>query len=51
MLSLKERTVSDFNKELKSIRQKYQNAGFPFKSINETICNFERAEEEIIIPE
>ena len=47
----KGRTGSDFNKELKSIRQKYQNAGFPLKSINETICNFERAEEEIIIPE
>ena len=47
----KGRTGSDFNKELKSIRQKYQNAGFPLKSINETISNFERAEEEIIIPE
>ena len=43
--------ASDFNKELKSIRQKYLNAGFPLKFINETICNFERGKEKIIIPE
>ena len=45
------RIVSDFNKELKRIRQKYRNAGFPLKFINETICNFERGKEEMIIPE
>ena len=43
--------ASDFNKELKSIREKYLNARFPLKFINETICNFERGEEKIIIPE
>ena len=43
--------ASDFNKELKSVRQKYLNAGFPLKFINETICNFERGKEKIIIPE
>ena len=43
--------ASDFNKELKSIRQKYLNAGFRLKFINETICNFERGKEKIIIPE
>ena len=43
--------ASDFNKELKSIRQKYLNAGFTLKFINETICNFERGKEKIIIPE
>ena len=36
------RTASDFNKELKRIRQKYQNAGFSVKFLNKTICNFER---------
>ena len=41
----------DFNKELKRIRQKYRNAGFTLKSINETICNSERGKEEMIIPE
>ena len=41
----------DFNKELKRIRQKYRNAGFSLKSINETICNSERGKEEMIIPE
>ena len=41
----------DFNKELKRIRQKYRNARFSLKSINETICNFERRKEEMIIPE
>ena len=40
-----------FNKELKRVRQKYWNAGFPLKFINETICNFEREKEEIIILE
>ena len=29
----------------------YRNAGFPLKFINETICNFERGKEEMIIPE
>ena len=43
--------VPDFNKELKRLRQKYRNAGFSLKSINETFCNFERGKEEIIIPE
>ena len=37
------RIASDFNKELKRIRQKYRNAGFPLKFINETICKFKRA--------
>ena len=45
------RIASDFNKELKRIRQKYRNAGFPLKFINEIICNFERVKEEMIIPE
>ena len=45
------RIVSDFNKELKKIRQKYRNSGFPLKFINETTCNFERGKEEMIIPE
>ena len=33
------------------MRQKYWNAGFPLKFINETVCNFERGKEEMIIPE
>ena len=45
------RIASDFNKELKRIRQKYRNAGFLLKFINETIYNFERGKEEMIIPE
>ena len=45
------RIASDFNKELKRIRQKYRNAGFSLKFINKTICNFERGKEEMIIPE
>ena len=45
------RIASDFNKELKRIRQKYRNAGFPLKFINETICNFGRRKAEMIIPE
>ena len=45
------RIESYFNKELKRIRQKYRNAGFPLKFINETISNFEIEKEEIIIPE
>ena len=45
------RIASDFNKELNRIRQKYRNAGFPLKFINETIYNFERGQEEMIIPE
>ena len=36
------RTASDFNKELKRIRQKYRNAGFPLKFINETILKEEK---------
>ena len=43
--------ASDSNKELKRIREKYRNAGFPLKFVNETICNFEKGKEEIIIPE
>ena len=50
-LNRAKRVASDFNKELKRIRQKYQNAGFPLKFINETIYNFERGKEEMIIPE
>ena len=50
-LNQAKRIASDFNKELKSIRQQYQNAGFSLKFINETICNFERGKEEMIIPE
>ena len=45
------RIASDFNKELKRIRQKYQNTGFPLKFIYKTICNFERGNKQIIIPE
>ena len=45
------RIASDFNKELKKVRQKYRNSGFPLKFINETTCNFERGKEEMIIPE
>ena len=45
------RIASDFNTELKRIRKKYRNVGFPLKFINETIWNFERGKEEIIIPE
>ena len=45
------RIASDFNTELKRIRKKYRNVGFPLKFINQTICNFERGKEEIIIPE
>ena len=45
------RIAPDFNKELKRIRQKYRNAGFLLIFINETICNFERRKEEMIIPE
>ena len=43
--------ASDFDKELKRIRRKCRNAGFPLYFINETICNFERGKEEMIIPE
>ena len=50
-LNRAKRVASDFKKELKRIRQKYQNAGFPLKFINETIYNFERGKEEMIIPE
>ena len=45
------RIASDFNKELKRIRQKCQNTGFPLKFIYKTICNFERGNKQIIIPE
>ena len=45
------RKASYFNKEFKRIRQKYRNAGFPLKFTNETICNFQRGKEEMIIPE
>ena len=45
------RIASDFNKELKRIRQKYQNAGFLLKILNEAICNFERRKGEMVIPE
>ena len=41
----------DFNKELKRIRQKYWNAEFSLKFINETNCNFERGKEKMIITE
>ena len=50
-LNRAKRITPDFNKELKRIRQKYRNAGFTLKSINETICNSERGKEEMIIPE
>ena len=50
-LNRAKRITPDFNKELKRIRQKYRNAGFSLKSINETICNSERGKEEMIIPE
>ena len=40
-----------FNKELKRMRQKYQNSGFSLIFIYETICNFESGKEEMIIPE
>ena len=50
-LNQAKRAASDFNKELKRIRQKYRNAGFSLKFINETICNFERGKEEMVIPE
>ena len=36
---------------LKRIRQKYRNAGFPLRFINEKICNSESGKEEIIITE
>ena len=45
------RIVSDFNKELKRIIQKYGNDVFLLRFINERICNFERGKEEMIIPE
>ena len=45
------RIAPNFNKELKRIGQKYRNAGFPLKFMNETICNFERGKEEMIISE
>ena len=50
-LNRAKRLAPDFNKELKRLRQKYRNAGFSFKFINETICNFERGKEEMIITE
>ena len=50
-LNQAKRIASDFNKELKRIRQKYRNARSSLKFINETICNFERGKEEMIIPE
>ena len=50
-LNRAKRIASDFNKEVKRIRQKYRNAVFSLKFINETICNFERGKEEMIIPE
>ena len=50
-LNRAKRVAPDFNKELKRLRQKYRNAGFSFKFINETICNFERGKEEMIITE
>ena len=43
--------ASDFNNELKRIRQKYRKGGFPLKFINEIIFNLERGKEEMIIPE
>ena len=50
-LNRAKRIASDFNEELKRIRQKYQNAGLSLKFINEIICNFEIGKEEMIIPE
>ena len=50
-LNRAKRVAPYFNKELNRIRQKYQNAGFPLKFINETIHNFKRGKEEMIIPE
>ena len=51
VLNRAKRIASDFNKELKRIRQKYRNTGFSLKFTNETICCFEKGKEKIIIPE
>ena len=50
-LNRAKRIASDFNKELKRIRQKYRNTGFSLKFTNETIFCFEKGKEKIIIPE
>ena len=51
LLHRDKRIVSDFNQELKRIREKYRNAGFLLTFTNESICNFKRGTEEMIIPE
>ena len=43
--------ASNFDKEIRRIREKYRNAGFPSNIVNETILNFKKEIEETIISE
>lgn len=45
------RIASNFHKEMHRSREKYRNAEFLFKFLNETVHNFEKENEEVIIPE
>lgn len=45
------RIASSFHKEMHRSREKYGNAEFLFKFVNETVHNFEKENEEVIIPE
>ena len=43
--------ASNFDKEIRKIREKYGNAGFPSNFLNEATHNFKKETEETIIPE
>ena len=43
--------ATDFDLELRKIRQKYLNAGFPIKVINDVISRFNKEKEDFIIPQ
>lgn len=45
------RIASNFHKEMHRSREKYRNAEFLFKFVNETVHNFEKENEEVIIPD
>ena len=45
------RITSNFGKEIRRIKEKYRNAGFPSNFVNETIRNFKTETEVTIIPE
>ena len=45
------RIASNYDKEIRSIRVKYRNAGSPSNSVNEIIHNFKKETKETIKPD